>query len=35
MGVSKDDAGRPLNEEETNKARNKVNEGLRQGRNDS
>jgi hypothetical protein len=30
-----DDAGRPLTEEETNKARNKANEGLRQGRNDS
>jgi hypothetical protein len=27
-----DDTGRPLNEEETGKARNKSNEGLRQGR---
>jgi hypothetical protein len=30
-----DDTGRPLNKEETNKARNKANEGLRQGRNDT
>jgi hypothetical protein len=30
-----DDSGRPLNEEETEHARNKANEGLRQGRNDT
>jgi hypothetical protein len=30
-----DDAGRPLNKEEASNARNKANEGLRQGRNDS
>jgi len=30
-----DDNGRPLNEEELNKARNKANEGLKQGRNES
>jgi len=30
-----DDTGRPLTKEESNKARNKANEGLRQGRNDS
>jgi len=30
-----DDSGRPLNENELNKARNKANEGLRQGRNES
>lgn len=29
------DTGRPLNEEETEKARRKADEGLRQGRNDS
>jgi hypothetical protein len=29
-----DDAGRPLSREESGKARNKANEGLRQGRND-
>jgi hypothetical protein len=30
-----DDTGRSLNEEEANKARDKANEGLRQGREDS
>ena len=30
-----DDTGRPLSKEETDKARNKANEGLRQGRNES
>ena len=30
-----DDAGRPLSEDETDKARNKANEGLKQGRNES
>ena len=30
-----DDMGRPLSKEETNEARNKANEGLRQGRNES
>jgi len=30
-----DDTGRSLTREETNKARDKANEGLRQGRNDS
>ena len=29
-----DDTGRPLNKEEADKARNKANEGLRQGRNE-
>ena len=30
-----DDTGRPMNEEEAEKARNKATEGLRQGRNNS
>jgi hypothetical protein len=30
-----DDTGRPLNEDESNSARSKANEGIRQGRNES